>query len=189
MLISDGIRNERFGGDAADLDEALITCHAKIVWADVVYHSQAYTQAPKSCSYRVSFWHAAPQPRGGITTVLHYAEILSFMVVPYTSTDGEQKHEVFAWVKCFTHLQPNLVTHPELRYVTLVSSEASKTCFIPAKSIQSRVIFIRNSGFPMLRDIQPTQTRNVRAMFVTKDLDHRWDESLEDHPDDIDENG
>ena len=170
-------RNNRFQGDIEELPEAQVSIHSKAVWSDVVYHSRAYQQAPLSCSYRVSFWHAVPGQWGEVNTVLHYAEVLYFVLWSYTDV---LQQELLAWVQCFTHLQPNLLVNPELRYVTLVSAEPSKTCFIPAKSIQSRVIFITNPEFPMLRDVQATQTRNVRGMYVSKNLDHRWDQAWEE---------
>jgi hypothetical protein len=155
------------------LDEVTVTVHLKIAWKGVVYHSKFYTQAPKSCSYRVSFWHQIPNQND---LVLHFAEVSNYVALPYSGNNNEVKHIILARVNCFVQLQPDLEEYPELQYIQLASSVPSRLCFIAATAIESRVIFIHNSNFPMLLDSLADEPRRVRGMYVTQNLDHRWDQ-------------
>jgi hypothetical protein len=143
----------------------------KIKLRGVEYHSTAYTRAPKSNSYTVSFWHAIPADDESDNSsdvepvqVLHYAKVHYFLYLDYNDT-----HSLYALVSCYSSVAVEDVPVPALRESRLAYVRGSRKCFIPAASINSRVLFIQNSKLPRMGP------ENRKTMFVSQDLDHRYE--------------
>ncbi len=136
----------------------------KICLRGVVYHSACYKRAKKSNSHQVSFYHAIP---GEADPVVHFADIQYYVYGEY-----QEHHFVFAYVKCHTAI--NICAHENahihqryrgLKHARLADSQASGLSIVPASSVISRVIFIRNQKLPLIAGVQP--------MFVSPDVDHK----------------
>jgi hypothetical protein len=95
--------------------------------------------------------------------VVHFAEVQYYRLMRH-----QRMRLVFAAVKCHTALPPTeYVIPPALRHARLAKRDSSGICFIPATSFISRVLFINNSKLP--------EIRNEKCMFVSPDLDHRYE--------------
>jgi hypothetical protein len=136
----------------------------KICLWGIVYHSSQYRRAPKSNSSCVSFYHM--DRLGNVET--HYAAIQYYIYGKLPN--GQTK--VFALVKCHKGLSVKTQAHaalrgvyPALKHLRLADSQPSGLSIIPAASIISRVIFIKNQKLPLVDGKQP--------MYVSPDVDHR----------------
>jgi hypothetical protein len=129
---------------------------AKAVIHGTVYHSSAYTQAARSASNQVVFYHKTPAPIS--STERQYATISHFLLI----TVGEIKY-LLADVQCHMALQPPA----DLLGLNLVDSKPSRRSYITATSILSRVIFVKNSNFKTVDGKKP--------MYACLDLDNQYD--------------
>lgn len=129
---------------------------AKAVIHGTVYHSAAYTQAARSASNQVVFYHKIPGPP--VITERQYATICHFLLFSL----GEMKYLV-ADVQCHISLESPVA----LLGLQLVDSQPSRHSFITATAILSRVIFVKNSNFPSIGGKRP--------MYACPDLDNLYD--------------